>query len=98
MGQVKLYDLRSFEKGPFTTFKMPRETKCEWTGLRFRQVVPQDVTKVVAHEKIPVEQWPSKGNRDESRKTNCAKNGCVRVHAISTPDRIKIVSIAFAWL
>jgi len=33
--QVKLYDLRSFEKGPFTTFKMPRETKCEWTGLRF---------------------------------------------------------------
>ena len=36
--QVKLYDLRSFEKGPFTTFKMPRETKCEWTGLRFRHV------------------------------------------------------------
>ncbi len=32
---VKLYDLRSYDKGPFATFKMPRETKCEWTGLRF---------------------------------------------------------------
>ena len=32
---VKLYDLRSYDKGPFATFKVPRETKCEWTGLRF---------------------------------------------------------------
>ena len=24
---VKLYDLRSYDKGPFATFKMPRETK-----------------------------------------------------------------------
>ena len=33
--QVKLYDLRSYEKGPFTTFKMQRETKFDWTGLKF---------------------------------------------------------------
>lgn len=33
--QVKLYDLKSFEKGPFATFKLPQEKKCEWTGLRF---------------------------------------------------------------
>ena len=33
--QVKLYDLRSFEKGPFVTFNLPREKQCEWTGLKF---------------------------------------------------------------
>ena len=32
--QVKLYDLRSFDKGPFATFRLPRETKLEWTSLR----------------------------------------------------------------
>ena len=32
--KVKLYDLRSLEKGPFATFQVPRETKCEWTGLK----------------------------------------------------------------
>ena len=33
--KVKLYDNRSYEKGPFATFKMPQETKCEWTSLKF---------------------------------------------------------------
>ena len=33
--QVKLYDLRSFDKGPFVTFNLPRENQCEWTGLKF---------------------------------------------------------------
>lgn len=33
--QVKLYDLRSFDKGPFVTFKLPQEKQCEWTGLKF---------------------------------------------------------------
>ena len=33
--QVKLYDLRSFDKGPFVTFNLPREKQCEWTGLKF---------------------------------------------------------------
>jgi len=32
---VKLYDLRSFESGPFVTFKLPQEKQCEWTGLKF---------------------------------------------------------------
>jgi COMPASS component SWD2 len=32
---VKLYDLRSFDKGPFTTFKLPAEKECDWTGLKF---------------------------------------------------------------
>jgi len=32
---VKLYDLRSFDKGPFNTFKLPRENNCDWTGLKF---------------------------------------------------------------
>ncbi|XP_013794751.1 WD repeat-containing protein 82-like [Limulus polyphemus] len=32
---VKLYDLRSFDKGPFTTFKVPHNKDCEWTGLKF---------------------------------------------------------------
>lgn len=32
---VKLYDLRSFEKGPFATFKVGRESDCEWTGMNF---------------------------------------------------------------
>jgi len=32
---VKLYDLRSFDKGPFTTFKLPQDKECDWTGLKF---------------------------------------------------------------
>ena len=40
---IKLYDLRSFEKGPFSNFKIPRDSKLEpsigppieWTGLKF---------------------------------------------------------------
>ncbi|XP_010149559.1 PREDICTED: WD repeat-containing protein 82, partial [Eurypyga helias] len=32
---VKLYDLRSFDKGPFATFKMQYDRTCEWTGLKF---------------------------------------------------------------
>ncbi|XP_031623759.1 WD repeat-containing protein 82-like [Contarinia nasturtii] len=30
---IKLYDLRSFDKGPFETFNL--NTKSEWTGLKF---------------------------------------------------------------
>lgn len=32
---IKLYDLRSFDKGPFVTFKLNQERECEWTGLKF---------------------------------------------------------------
>lgn len=32
---VKLYDLRSFDKGPFATFKLQYDRTCEWTGLKF---------------------------------------------------------------
>nr|XP_058145039.1 WD repeat-containing protein 82-like [Dasypus novemcinctus] len=32
---VKLYDLRSFDKGSFATFKVPCDRTCEWTGLKF---------------------------------------------------------------
>ena len=49
--QIKLYDVRSFDKvmagrqsrhlnqfviqGPFSTFKYPIETGCDWTGIKF---------------------------------------------------------------
>lgn len=32
---IKLYDLRSFDKGPFITFKLNQEKECDWTGLKF---------------------------------------------------------------
>ncbi|KAJ8046554.1 WD repeat-containing protein 82 [Holothuria leucospilota] len=32
---IKLYDLRSFDKGPFTTFKLPQDRDCDWTSLKF---------------------------------------------------------------
>lgn len=32
---IKLYDLRSFDKGPFVTFKLNQERECDWTGLKF---------------------------------------------------------------
>lgn len=32
---IKLYDLRSFDKGPFITFKLTQEKECDWTGLKF---------------------------------------------------------------
>ncbi|MBN3311830.1 WDR82 protein, partial [Atractosteus spatula] len=32
---VKLYDLRSFDKGPFATFKLQYDRNFEWTGLKF---------------------------------------------------------------
>jgi len=33
--QIKLYDVRSFDKGPFSTFKYKIETGCDWTGIKF---------------------------------------------------------------
>jgi len=32
---IKLYDLRSFDKGPFNCFKLPQDKDCDWTGLKF---------------------------------------------------------------
>ena len=33
---VKLYDLRSFDKGPFSSFRFQVDSKeLEWTGLKF---------------------------------------------------------------
>jgi len=32
---VKLYDLRSFDKGPFSSFKFSADKDVEWTGLKF---------------------------------------------------------------
>lgn len=32
---VKLYDLRSYDKGPFNTFKLQQDKECDWTGLKF---------------------------------------------------------------
>lgn len=32
---VKLYDLRSFDKGPFNAFKLSHNKEVNWTGLRF---------------------------------------------------------------
>jgi len=32
---VKLYDLRSFDKGPFSSFKFTPEKDVDWTGLKF---------------------------------------------------------------
>ncbi|XP_054709980.1 WD repeat-containing protein 82-like [Uloborus diversus] len=32
---VRLYDLKSFDKGPFNTFKLPQDKDCDWTGLKF---------------------------------------------------------------
>ncbi|UYV61826.1 WDR82 [Cordylochernes scorpioides] len=32
---IKLYDLRSFDKGPFNTFKLAQDKDCDWTGLKF---------------------------------------------------------------
>lgn len=32
---VKLYDLRSYDKGPFNTFNLVGETTTEWTGMKF---------------------------------------------------------------
>ncbi|XP_059099380.1 WD repeat-containing protein 82-like [Tigriopus californicus] len=32
---VKLYDLRSFDKGPFSSFKFNVDKDIEWTGLKF---------------------------------------------------------------
>ena len=33
--QIKLYDVRSFDKGPFSTFKYKIESGCDWTGVKF---------------------------------------------------------------
>lgn len=32
---IKLYDLRSFDKGPFISFIQNQEKDCDWTGLKF---------------------------------------------------------------
>ena len=32
---IKLYDLRSFDKGPFNTFNLNQEKECDWTGIKF---------------------------------------------------------------
>jgi len=33
--QIKLYDLRSFDKGPFNTFKLEQDKRFDWTGMKF---------------------------------------------------------------
>jgi COMPASS component SWD2 len=34
--QLKLYDLRTFDKGPFATFRVRQDLpNCEWTGIKF---------------------------------------------------------------
>lgn len=30
-----MYDLRTFDKGPFNTFKLPQDKDFDWTGLKF---------------------------------------------------------------
>merc|ERR1712004_22086 len=32
---IKLYDLRSFDKGPFSTFRLQQDKTCDWTGMKF---------------------------------------------------------------
>lgn len=32
---IKLYDVRSFDKGPFSNFKFAPEKECDWTGIKF---------------------------------------------------------------
>ncbi|XP_063713618.1 WD repeat-containing protein 82-B-like [Symsagittifera roscoffensis] len=32
---IKLYDLRSFDKGPFSTFRLQQDKACDWTGMKF---------------------------------------------------------------
>ncbi|KAJ8304346.1 hypothetical protein KUTeg_017929 [Tegillarca granosa] len=32
---VKLYDLRSFDRGPFANFKLTQDKDCDWTGMKF---------------------------------------------------------------
>ena len=32
---IKLYDLRSFDKEPFVTFKLNQQMDCDWLGLKF---------------------------------------------------------------
>lgn len=32
---IKLYDLRSFDKGLFITFMLNQEKECDWTGIKF---------------------------------------------------------------
>lgn len=33
--KIKLYDMRSYQKGPFSTFKLTKERYSEWTDLKF---------------------------------------------------------------
>lgn len=32
---IKLYDLRSFDRGPFKSFELSQEKECDWTGVKF---------------------------------------------------------------
>lgn len=32
---IRLYDLRTFDKGPFNVFKLPQDKDFYWTGLKF---------------------------------------------------------------
>ena len=32
---IKLFDLRSFDRGPFATFQLPQDVDLEWTNIKF---------------------------------------------------------------
>ncbi|CDW54793.1 Putative histone h3 lys4 methyltransferase comple x and rna cleavage factor ii complex subunit swd2 [Trichuris trichiura] len=32
---LNLYDLRAYQNGPFSTFLLPQDRDCDWTGLKF---------------------------------------------------------------
>ncbi|RDD47183.1 WD repeat-containing protein 82 [Trichoplax sp. H2] len=87
--QVKLYDVRSFDKGPFSTFQLSEEHLRDWTGLKFSG----DGKMILIYSNGNFIQLLDSFNGDELRNFSIPGNPrAVSLEASFTPDSQFILS------
>lgn len=77
---VKLYDLRSFDKGPFNAFTLSHNKDVNWTGLKFSPDGKQICITTDANTLITLDSFM--GHQQNTFTTNSAGNPAAR-HQIS---------------
>ncbi|XP_067144914.1 WD repeat-containing protein 82-like [Centruroides vittatus] len=80
---VKLYDLRSFDKGPFNSFNLAHETNCDWTGLKFS---PDGKTILISTNGQVIHLIDAFGGSALQTFTDHVNNRAIPLEASFSPD------------
>lgn len=80
---VKLYDLRSFDKGPFNTFKLQQDKDCDWTGLKFS---PDGKTIMIYTNGNVIHTIDAFNGRPMQTLTGHVNNKAISIEASFSPD------------